>query len=100
MKTTNYSPACDASTQNVVIGRLDDLRESGEVIWSDAACAVGDSGDATLTLSDEGDYFFLVSGSDDLFLQGSYGADSDGRPRPTSSLCGQLLTLAEPLCGP
>ena len=84
--TMVYQSACEATSNNVYIGRLDEV---SNLTWSSEVCGIGTSG--TFTGLDPGSdsYFFVVvgkSGSD----EGPYGAQ---RSPYLANACGEIQNL-------
>jgi hypothetical protein len=74
-----YTPACDGLDHTIYYGPLRDLPSYG---YSGAACFVGKSGTASFDPG-PGDFFFLIVGNEGPGgIEGSYGTDSAGTPRP------------------
>lgn len=74
-----YQPACGASNHNIVFGPLEDVRTYG---YSGQICGVGSTGDVAAFDPGPGSFFFMMVGTADTGLEGSYGVNSAMIERP------------------
>jgi hypothetical protein len=93
----SYTPACDATDHTVYYG---DLANIATYDWSDAACNVGISGNASFNPGAMDNMFFVVVANNSL-EEGSYGQDSGGLERPEdigTPTCDHVQNLAQVTC--
>ena len=76
-----YLPACSGCNHSVVFGPLVNVRTYG---YTGRECSIGASGYYDGLNLGGGSRFFLITATDDVAREGSYGRDSRGIERPPS----------------
>ena len=92
--SVSYRPACGAADHNIVWGPL---QEVGLYLYSGRDCSIGSSGSYDQLKPGAGSYFFLVVGTDQAGVEGSYGADtgwSERPPDPDAQACSVIQDLS------
>lgn len=88
----SYAPACASESHDLHYGPLDQVATYG---WSGSTCGIGSTGEYAGFNPGLDSYFFVVVGNAGA-VEGPYGADSLGTPRPAvgTAYCGREQALA------